>query len=98
MSGKILVVLVLVFSTNAAFADQGVWVADESFTNFNFVCQRRYVCSIPTPVIHADDEKIVSTPSKIQTGVCTVGSNSPTCGDCATNPPAEACDWDVVKK
>ena len=84
--------------TTPAFADPGVWAAQDNFTKINVACFRVYVCTPGTAVIFSSDEQIVKTPNTQQTGICTIGEAGQACGGCITTPPTTACEWNVVKK
>jgi hypothetical protein len=81
----------------AAFAEDGVWVPEDSFAQINAFCTRVYRCTPPQDILHGSDTKVVSTAPKLLTGVCSAGGGpADSCNECLTNPPTDKCEWHLA--
>jgi hypothetical protein len=90
---------VLVALPFPAFAESGVWVADEQFAQINVACKRLYRCTTGQDILHDSNTVVRVTPPESVWGVCSAGGGpADSCNECLTNPPTTLCEWHVVPK
>lgn len=76
--------------------EKGVWQASGDFNQVNAACVQAWICVPTGQVMHDPAMKIVSTPTKLVTGVCQASQADPTsCGMCTASvtPPKDICTW-----
>jgi hypothetical protein len=72
---------------------QGSWVTGGPHTHINVACFQVWKCD-SGPVLHAPNFRVVTTPNKQTTGVCSAGSGPiDSCNNCVTAPPTEKCEY-----